>query len=125
MLSVRRITTPLRRAGAVAVLAAAASAAVAVPASAAPAPEPAAASGAAGVVCNYRVTADWLRHRTSPKIAENAPGQYVRGTVVPAERDVVVNGFRRLADGEWAAAAYLVPTDASCGRRGPDRASGI
>ena len=123
MLSVRRITTPLRRAGAVAVLAAAASAALSVPASAAPAPTT--ASGAAGVVCNYRVTADWLRHRTSPKIAENAPGQYVRGTVVPAERDVVVNGFRRLADGEWASAAYLVPTDASCGRRGPDRASGI
>jgi hypothetical protein len=75
-------------------------------ASAAPAPS--------DVVCPYRVTADWLRHRTAPTLGNNAPGQYHHDTVVLAKQDVVTNGFRQLANGEWAYAAFLRRTDGSC-----------
>jgi hypothetical protein len=84
-------------------------------ASAGPAPTAAAASSSADVICSYRVTADWLRHRTSPRLlSDNATGQYARNTLVPARRDVVVNGFRQLDNGEWAFAAFLAQTNGHC-----------
>jgi hypothetical protein len=104
----RQFITFLRRSG-VAGVVLAASMAAGAPASAAPAPP------SADVTCSYEVAADWLRHRTTPQLRrDNALGQYRKGTKVLAERDVVINGFRALSNGEWASAAHLDRTEAPC-----------
>jgi hypothetical protein len=103
----QHFTTLLRRASTAGVVVAASMTAGTV-AWAAPAPPPPAESTSAEVLCPYEVTADWLRHRTSPEAGKaNALGQYAEGTVVLARRDVVVNGFRGLGNGEWAFDTFL------------------
>ena len=110
----RQFITLLRRAS-VAGVVLAASMTAGTPASAASAPVRPAASTSADVLCPYAVTADWLRHRTTPAVgSDNALGQYARNTVVLAKRDVVTNGFRELDNGEWAAAAFLERTKGPC-----------
>jgi hypothetical protein len=107
---VRRQFTVLLRTAGVAGVVVAASLAAGSPASASSAPTP-----SADVTCPYKVAADWLRHRTTPAVrSDNALGQYARHTVVLAKRDVVTNGFRQLANGEWAAAAFLDSADGPC-----------
>ncbi len=66
------------------------------------------------VLCQYRVTADWLRYRTGPGTQYPALGQYPYGTTVIAYRDVVVNGFRVLSSGYWSASQYLQRTSSPC-----------
>lgn len=70
------------------------------------------ASGASATGCKVAVTADVLNARETPDGNAKVVGKYLRD----AQFDVlpgVQNGFRKVADGKWVAAAFTQPVTGS------------
>jgi uncharacterized protein YgiM (DUF1202 family) len=65
--------------------------------------------------CTVTVTADQLNVRSSPDNNAAVVQTFAKGEVVSADR-TILNGFRQLTPGHWAAREYLNPTPGSdCG----------
>ncbi|PRX43304.1 hypothetical protein B0I33_11637 [Prauserella shujinwangii] len=70
-------------------------------------------SGSAG--CRVAVTADVLNVRSGPGLGHGIVGKFQQNAETDAE-PLVRNGFRKLAEGRWAADEFLDPVDgARCG----------
>jgi hypothetical protein len=65
--------------------------------------------------CRVEVTADGVNVRSAPSTAAPVVETLRRGDLRPADK-VVQGGFRKLAEGRWAAELYLTPVPGSnCG----------
>ncbi|MGH3866957.1 MAG: SH3 domain-containing protein [Pseudonocardiaceae bacterium] len=62
--------------------------------------------------CTVTVTADQLKVRSSPDNNAAVVQTFTKGEVVSADR-TILNGFRQLTPGHWAAREYLNPTPGS------------
>ncbi|WP_216210297.1 SH3 domain-containing protein [Amycolatopsis aidingensis] len=72
-------------------------------------------SGGGDAGCKVRVTADILNVRAGPGTDTTIVGKFQQDAETEAE-PVVQDGFRKLAEGRWAAEEFLRPVDgASCG----------
>lgn len=71
------------------------------------------AQGSSPAPCQVVVTADILNVRAEPDLAATVVGQFERDTQTGAGTEVR-NGYRKLADGRWAAERYLRPVG-GCG----------
>nr|WP_246381399.1 SH3 domain-containing protein [Prauserella isguenensis] len=64
--------------------------------------------------CSMTVDADVLNVRSGPSTGDEVVGTLEQGAETDATTDVR-DGFRKLADGEWASDDFLEPVDgASC-----------
>jgi hypothetical protein len=107
-MSSQHVTTLLRRASTIGAVVVTACSIATAPAAAAPAPTLTAMSTSAIVICHYKVLVEYTPHRTSPKrLSNNVLGDYVEGQVLPARRDVVVNGFRQLRYRGWVSSVHI------------------
>ncbi|WP_028662094.1 SH3 domain-containing protein [Saccharomonospora saliphila] len=65
--------------------------------------------------CRVTVTADVLNVRAGPGTGHDIVGKYTEDAETDATTEVR-EGFRRIAEGRWAADEFLTPTDgADCG----------
>ncbi|MGH3979479.1 MAG: SH3 domain-containing protein [Pseudonocardiaceae bacterium] len=75
--------------------------------------------GGDGQGCEVEVTVDRLNVRAAAGPEHPVVDQLRAGDTTAAD-PVTENGFRRLGEGRWAAAEFLVPTDGSdCGVPSP------
>ncbi|WP_020668265.1 SH3 domain-containing protein [Amycolatopsis nigrescens] len=73
------------------------------------------ATGGSPTGCRVTVSADVLNVRSEPNANAGIVGKFQQNAETDAQPEVQ-NGFRKLAEGKWAASEFLKPTSGSnCG----------